>query len=124
MTRPALESTGEMLSNSLRVRRLGLDTQYEAIVFMRRDCPVCRSEGFTAHTRVLLCNGKHSLVATLYQVTSDLLDHDEAGLSESAWTRLHLKEDDRIVIAHPAPDRKSTRLNSSHIQKSRMPSSA
>ena len=26
--------------------------------------------------------------------------------------------------AIPAPDRKSTRLNSSHIQKSRMPSSA
>ena len=28
------------------------------------------------------------------------------------------------VKAAPAPDRKSTRLNSSHIQKSRMPSSA
>ena len=28
------------------------------------------------------------------------------------------------LIARQAPDRKSTRLNSSHIQKSRMPSSA
>ena len=32
----------------------------------------------------------------------------------------------RVVISHPPvlTDRKSTRLNSSHIQKSRMPSSA
>ena len=31
----------------------------------------------------------------------------------------------RITVAHAViPDRKSTRLNSSHIQKSRMPSSA
>ena len=32
--------------------------------------------------------------------------------------------DDAIVIAGDYEDRKSTRLNSSHIQKSRMPSSA
>ena len=30
----------------------------------------------------------------------------------------------RIINIHPSGDRKSTRLNSSHIQKSRMPSSA
>ena len=33
-------------------------------------------------------------------------------------------KDVAFLIAHPAIDRKSTRLNSSHIQKSRMPSSA
>ena len=31
---------------------------------------------------------------------------------------------DYVVPGHPQVDRKSTRLNSSHIQKSRMPSSA
>ena len=30
----------------------------------------------------------------------------------------------RLLPVAPLPDRKSTRLNSSHIQKSRMPSSA
>jgi len=90
-------------SNSVRVRRLGLDTQYEAIVFMRKDCQVCRSEGFSAHTRVLLCNGKRRIIATLYQVTSDLIDHVEAGLSESAWFRLGLKEGDSITVTHPEP---------------------
>jgi thymidine phosphorylase len=89
--------------NSVRVRRLGLDTQYEAIAFMRKDCQVCRSEGLSAHTRVLLCNGKRRVIATLYQVTSDLIDHTEAGLSESAWFRLGLKEGDSITVTHPEP---------------------
>ena len=90
-------------SNSVRVRRLGLDTQYEAIVFMHKDCQVCRSEGFSAHARVLLCNGKRRVIATLYQVTGDLIGHDEAGLSESAWSRLGLQEGDSITVTHPAP---------------------
>ena len=33
-------------------------------------------------------------------------------------------ETDKVVLEVPAPDRKSTRLNSSHIPLSRMPSSA
>src|SRR6476660_8154121 len=89
--------------NSVRVRRLGLDTQYEAIVFMRKDCQVCRSEGFSAHARVLLCNGKRRVIATLYQVTGDLIGHAEAALSESAWFRLGLKEGDSITVTHPEP---------------------
>ena len=44
-------------ANSVRARRIGLDTQYEAVVFMHKECDVCRSEGFSAHTRVLLGNG-------------------------------------------------------------------
>ncbi len=90
-------------TNTVRARRLGLDTQYEAVVFMHKDCPVCRSEGFIAHTRVLLCNGAREVIATLYQVTGDLLAHDEAALSESAWLRLGLREGDQVVVTHPAP---------------------
>ena len=89
--------------NSLHARRLGLDTQYEAVVFMHKHCHVCRSEGFSAHTRVLLCHGDRTLIATLYQVTSDLIAHDEAALSESAWKRLGLHDGDRIMVTHPAP---------------------
>lgn len=90
-------------TNSVRARRLGLDTQYEAVVFMHKECQVCRSEGFSAHTRVLLCNGKRRVIATLYQATGDLIGHDEAALSESAWSRLGLTEGDRIIVTHPAP---------------------
>ncbi|MXN67281.1 thymidine phosphorylase [Stappia sp. GBMRC 2046] len=91
------------INNSLRARRLGIDTQYETIIFMRTDCPVCRSEGFTAHARVKVTNGRHSIIATLYQVSSELLGHNEAGLSESAWKRLDLLDGDIVTVSHPHP---------------------
>jgi thymidine phosphorylase len=87
----------------LRARRLGIDSQYEAIVYMRRDCHVCRAEGFAAHNRVRLTNGDRSIIATLHHVTGDLLLEDEAGLSESAWHRLGLHADGLIAVNHPEP---------------------
>jgi thymidine phosphorylase len=87
----------------LRVRRLGVDTQYEAVVFMHKECHVCRSEGFVAHNRVLLRAGDKQAIATLYQVTGDWIAADEAALSESAWTRLRLSEDATITVSHPEP---------------------
>src|ERR1051326_3133995 len=90
-------------TNTLRARRLGLDTQYEAVVFMHKECQVCRSEGFSAHARVLLRNGKREIIATLYQTTGDLIGHDEAALSESAWRRLELENGGLISVAHPSP---------------------
>jgi thymidine phosphorylase len=92
-----------MPSNSVRARRLGLDTQYEAIVFMHKECQVCRSEGFSAHARILLRHGTQQVIATLYQATGDLIAHGEAALSESAWSRLGLTDGDRIIVSHPAP---------------------
>lgn len=94
---------GETVPNSVRARRLGLDTQYEAIVVMHKECDVCRSEGFSAHTRVLLCHGERRVIATLYQATGDLVAHDEAALSESAWRRLGLNDGSRVTVAHPPP---------------------
>jgi thymidine phosphorylase len=87
----------------LRARRIGIDTQYEAIVFMHKECSVCRSEGFTAHNRVLLRAGERHVIATLYQVTTDLIGHDEAALSDSAWLRLGLQDEGIIGVSHPDP---------------------
>lgn len=89
--------------NELRARRLGIDALHEAIVFMREDCLVCRSEGFGAYARVRITHGKRSIIATLYHVSSDLLSHLEAGLSEAAWRALRLEEGDTIVATHPRP---------------------
>jgi thymidine phosphorylase len=90
-------------ANRIRAHRLGLDTQYETVVFMHKDCQVCRSEGFTAHARVLLRNGSHEIMATLYYAIGDMVACNEAGLSESAWARLGLQEGDHITVVHPPP---------------------
>lgn len=89
--------------HQLRARRAGIDTQHEAVVFMHKECPVCRSEGFTAHNRVLLRAGDREVIATLYQVTGDLLAHDEAALSDSAWQRLAMQDGATVCVTHPEP---------------------
>src|SRR5579885_156456 len=87
----------------MRARRLGIDTHSDAFVFMRKDSPVCRSEGFASHNRILLCAGDRHIIATLYQVEAGFLALDEAGLSDTAWRRLGLKQGDEIVARHSPP---------------------
>jgi thymidine phosphorylase len=85
----------------LKVKRLGLLTQDEAIVFMRSDCHVCRSEGLSARARVLLKAGGRESIATLYQVDDGWVAIDEAGLSEAAWRRLGVQDGDVVSVSHP-----------------------
>lgn len=87
----------------LRARRLGINTHQEAVVYMRTDCHVCRAEGLGSQARVLLVSGERNVIATLHQVSSNLLDADEAGLSESAWARLGVSDGDLIQARHPEP---------------------
>jgi thymidine phosphorylase len=88
--------------NSLAPRRLGIDTHQEPVVYMRADCPVCRSEGFAAHSRLQVRLGVRSITATLNIVYGSLLGTDEAGLSEAAWSLLQPNPHDRVSFAHPA----------------------
>jgi len=99
---PEVETARDPTSvHYLKARRLGIRTHQEAVVYMRTDCHVCRSEGLTPQSRVLLRNGRHEIIATLHQVASDLLETDEAGLSEIAWERLAVKEGDLLDASHP-----------------------
>lgn len=88
-------------SNELRLRRLGIDTYREAVVYMREDYPVCRSEGFEARSRVLVRHKSNSIIATLNVVKNGLLEPGEAGLSEIAWQLLNADEGDFVELSHP-----------------------
>ncbi|MBI1820992.1 MAG: thymidine phosphorylase family protein [Nitrospirae bacterium] len=88
---------------SLRLRRLGIDTYQEPVIYMRRDCHVCRSEGFEAQSRIRVENGKQSVLATLNIVTTGILSPGEAGLSEAAWRLLKAEEGDEVTVSHPPP---------------------
>lgn len=85
----------------LTLRRLGIDTYQHYVVYARADCPVCRSEGFSAQSRVEVRLNGHALIATLNVVTGDLLEDCEVSLSESAWRALGASEGDRVSLAHP-----------------------
>lgn len=92
-----------MDNNFLYLRRLGIDTYQEPVVYMRHDCDICRSEGFSSQNRVQVSCGERHIIATVHMVRSDLLHHDEAGLSESAWLLLGAVEREQAHFSHPAP---------------------
>jgi thymidine phosphorylase len=87
----------------LRLRRLGVDTHQEPVVYLREDSPVCRSEGFEAQSRVRVDAGGRSIVATLNVVHGDLLAKGEAGLSEAAWRLLAPREGAVARVRHALP---------------------
>ncbi len=87
--------------NRLRLVRAGVDTYQQPVVYMHRDCDVCRAEGFSALTRVLVQCGGRELVATLNVVTDDRFGLDIAALSEAAWNALQPGADAWAVFSHP-----------------------
>lgn len=89
--------------NFLYLTKAGIDTHQEPVVYMRKDCHVCRSEGFSAQGRVRVHIGQRSIIATLNIVTGDLLSHQKAGLSDVAWHLLDAKEGDKATFKHALP---------------------
>jgi hypothetical protein len=57
-------TSGGMI-NSLQMRRLGIDTYQELVVYMRSDCHICKSEGFEAKSQVEVWRGNKHIIATL-----------------------------------------------------------
>lgn len=90
-------------AHQLTVRRLGVDTYREPVVFMRSDCAVCRSEGFEALSRVTLSVGERSILATINVVNGDLVERRTVGLSEAAWLQLGAHEGELATLSHAPP---------------------
>lgn len=88
---------------TLRARRLGIDTYQAFTIYMSADCPICRSEGFEAQSRLEVSLGDRRIVATLNVVTGPLLAGSDAGLSESAWIALGAREGDSLSVGHAPP---------------------
>lgn len=98
MTRAAHEEP-----DVLRLKRLGIDTYQELVIFMARSSPICRSEGWAAQSRLLVsCKGR-SIVATLNVTTDGLLGADEASLSEAAWQLLGAENGDVVRLSQSPP---------------------
>ncbi len=92
-----------MKKSTLYLKKLGINTYKEAVIYMRQDCHICRSEGFEVQARVKVTLGKKSIIATLNTIDSDLLGHDEASLSGYAWDLLAADEGGEIEITHAKP---------------------
>ncbi len=89
-----------MQAMALRLRPLGIDTQQEHVIYMRRDCHVCRAEGFKAQARLEVALRERRIIATLNVVDTDLLAPGEASVSIGAWQALRAAPGDSVSVAH------------------------
>lgn len=87
----------------LHLKRLQIDTYREFVVYMNRDCEVCRSEGFEVRSRITVHLNGRSIVATLNTVGDQLLSLHEVSLSETAWTALKAQQGQAVEFSHPPP---------------------
>ncbi|TGM53317.1 thymidine phosphorylase family protein [Leptospira adleri] len=101
-------------TETLYLKNLGIDTNQEYVVFLRRDCPVCKSEGFVALNRIEVTVGNKTIIASLNIIENKILQRGEAGLSESAWNAVKAKEGDLVQLAHLQP------VQSMHDVRSKM----
>ncbi|HJW54769.1 MAG TPA: thymidine phosphorylase family protein [Burkholderiaceae bacterium] len=95
--------TGNNAANVLRIKRFGIDTYQEPVIYLRSDSPICRAEGFEAQSRVEVRRGEKWIIATLNVVNSQILKLNEAGLSEAAWRALAAAEGEKVRVFHPQP---------------------
>jgi len=91
-------------ASALTARKVGIDTYRENVVYLRRDCPVYRAEGFQALSKVEVRANSNSILAVL-NVIDDvrLVGERELGLSEEAFGQLQIAEGATVHIAHAEP---------------------
>lgn len=88
------------IHNNFKLRRLGIDSYNEIVLFIRADSSCFQSEGFEKRSRVIIKHANRTVVATINAITSDILLGDEASLSEIGWQTLQAQDGDRIGLFH------------------------
>lgn len=91
----------EKTYSTLILKDLGINTYQNPIIYMRKDCYICKSEGFETQARVRVTLKDRSIIATLNIVEGSLLARNQASLSHYGWELLAAKEGDEISITHP-----------------------
>jgi thymidine phosphorylase len=91
---------------TLKARRVAIDTYRENVAYLHRDCPIYRTEGFQALTKVEIHKGGRGprLLAVLNVVDdASIVSPDEIGLSESAFEQLSVTEGRPCGVSHAEP---------------------
>jgi thymidine phosphorylase len=101
---PASSVPGQSGAPKLAARRIGIDTWRENVVYLRRDCPVVRAEGFQALAKVEVAANGRTILASLNVVDdARLLGECELGLSEESFAQLSIADGAPVTVRHAEP---------------------
>ncbi len=91
-------------ANRLKLKRLAIDTYHENVAYMHRNCPIYRTEGFQALSKLSVNQNGRQILAVLNVVDeSSIVGTHEIGLSEQAFEQLGLEEGALVRIDHAEP---------------------
>ncbi|HEY0721148.1 MAG TPA: thymidine phosphorylase family protein, partial [Gammaproteobacteria bacterium] len=87
-------------NETLKLRRVAVDTYRENVAYMHRDCEFYRAEGFQALTKVEVRANGNRIFAVLNVVDDEkIVGLCELGLSEQAFEQIGLEEGGEVRVA-------------------------
>ncbi|MDX1812799.1 MAG: thymidine phosphorylase, partial [Gammaproteobacteria bacterium] len=94
-----------MSNDKLKLRAVGIDTYYENVVYMHRDCAIYRAEGFQALSKVEITDGDIRPILAVLNVVDDasIVNPGELGASIQTFEQLNLKAGCEVNVSHAVP---------------------
>ncbi len=90
----------------LKLKRIAIDTYGENVAFLARNCIIYRPEEYQAFKKIEVVYQGNILLASLLIVDDEnIVGANELGLSEQAFARIGLSENDPVSIAPAEPPR-------------------
>ena len=93
-----------MSIDTLKIRRIAIDTYHENVAYLNRECSIYRAEGFQALSKILVSANSHRVLAVLNVVDDhSIVNPGELGLSEQAYAQLDVEECSLVTVDHAEP---------------------
>ena len=93
-----------MSIDTLKIRKVGIDTYHENVAYLNRKCSIYRAEGFQALSKILVSTNGSRLLAVLNVVDDDsIVQPGELGLSLQAFNHLNVTEETWGTVDHAEP---------------------
>ncbi len=90
--------------DTLKLKRVAIDTYRENVAYLHRDCAIYRAEGFQALSKIeISANGKRILAVLNVVDDHNIVTPDELGLSEQAFGQIDLESGKFARVAHAEP---------------------
>lgn len=91
---------------SLKLRRVGIDTCKENVAYLHRECPIYRTEGFQALSKIEIYKvGDDTPVIAVLNIVDDesITAPDQLGLSKQVYHQFGMPNDTNVFIRHASP---------------------
>jgi len=91
-------------NDTLKLRRVAIDTYRENVAYLHRDCEIYRAEGFQALSKIEVSANGQRILAVLNVVDDEgLVGPGELGLSEQAFDQIGVDAGALVRVAHAEP---------------------